>query len=275
MKIAVASGKGGTGKTTVAANLALAICEDVLFLDCDVEGANAHLFLKPKITVIRPVEVPFPLIDASLCDGCGKCVEFCQFSSLARIRRKIKTLPNLCHGCGGCELVCPRKAITMVGRRVGQVERGAVNGMTFACGELDIGEALGVPIIRELKTLAGTRTHTIIDCPPGTSCPVVESVRGCDFCLMVTEPTPFGLHDLKLMMKVVEKVDMPYGLVINRAQGPYEPLVEFCRISAIPVLMRIPFDRRIAELYSKGELLNDHIPGFRNSMRNMFREIVG
>lgn len=273
MKLAVASGKGGTGKTTVAVNLALAIDEDIQFLDCDVEGANAHIFLKPHIESIRAVGIPVPLIDVERCNACGKCAEACRFNALVRIKKRIKVLPNLCHGCGGCHLVCPTRAVTMVSRRVGSISQGIAGGMAFACGELDIGEALSVPIIRDLKALEGVHAHTIIDCPPGTSCPVVESIHGCDYCLMVTEPTPFGLHDLKLMAKVLGKMGVPSGIVINRAQEPYEPLEAFSRESGIPVLLRIPFDRRIAELYSHGDTLVGHLPGFKHRMLELFREV--
>jgi len=273
MKLAVASGKGGTGKTTVAVNLALAIGGDLQFLDCDVEGANAHIFLKPRIETIRPVGVPVPLIDAGRCIACGKCAETCRFNALVRIKKRIKVLPNLCHGCSGCQLVCPNGAVTMVSRRVGSISQGMAGGISFASGELDVGEALSVPIIRELKALDGGHAHTIIDCPPGTSCPVVESIHGSDYCLMVTEPTPFGLHDLKLMAKVLGKMEVPSGIVINRAREPYEPLEAFCRESGIPVLLRIPFDRRIAELYSHGETLVDHIPEFKKMMLDLLEEV--
>jgi len=275
MKLAVASGKGGTGKTTVAVNLALAIGEDLQFLDCDVEGANAHLFLRPEIGSITPVGIPAPLIDAEKCNGCAKCAEMCRFNALLRVKNRIKVLPNLCHGCGGCQIACPVGAVTMVPRRIGSISQGRAGAMEFACGELDVGEALGVPMIRELKALKSERAHTIIDCPPGTSCPVVEAVHGCDHCLLVTEPTPFGLHDLKLMVKVLGKMDMPSGVIVNRYGGPYEPLDAFCRETGIPVLLRIPFDRRIAELYSRGEALVGNLPGFREKMLELFREVRG
>lgn len=269
----MASGKGGTGKTTVAVNLALAIEGDVQFLDCDVEGANAHLFLRPRIDSVRPVGVPSPRIDADRCIGCGKCSDACRFNALLRIRKRIKVLPNLCHGCGGCQLVCPNGALTLEPRRVGAISEGVAGRIAFASGELDVGQALGVPIIRELKALAGGHAHTVIDCPPGTSCPVVEAVQGCDRCLMVTEPTPFGLHDLKIMARVLGKMDVPSGVIVNRDRGPYVPLEDFCQESGIPVLMRIPFDRRIAELYSQGEVLVGHYPGFRERMAELFDEV--
>lgn len=268
----MASGKGGTGKTTVAVNLALAI-EDVQFLDCDVEGANAHLFLRPRIESVRPVGVPSPRIDPDKCTGCGKCSDVCRFNALLRIKKRIKTVPSLCHGCGGCELVCPTGALTLEPRRIGSISEGAAGPIAFAHGELDVGQALSVPIIRELKALAGKRSHTVIDCPPGTSCPVVETVQGCDRCLMVTEPTPFGLHDLKIMAKVLDRMCIRSGVIINRDRGPYGPLEDFCRRSGIPVLMRIPFDRRIAELYSRGEPLVDNLPGFRERMALLFDEV--
>jgi MinD superfamily P-loop ATPase len=273
MILAVASGKGGTGKTTIAVNLALAIEGDIQFLDCDVEGANSHIFLRPQIERTREVGIPLPVIDEGLCDGCGRCAEACRFNALVRVGKRIRVMPALCHGCEACQITCPKGAVTMISRRLGIVSVGTAGRIAFASGELDVGEAMGVPIIRELKALEGRHEHTIIDCPPGTSCPVVESVHGSDYCLMVTEPTPFGLHDLKLMAKVLERIEVPSGVVVNRDHGPYEQLESFCRNSGIPILMRIPFDRRIAELYSRGEVLVEHIPGFGEKMRALFREI--
>ena len=272
MKIAVASGKGGTGKTTVAVNLAL-VMDDVQFLDCDVEGANAHIFLQPHITTVFDVGVPLPLIDTEKCIGCGKCAEACRFGALVRIKKRIRVQANMCHGCGACHMVCPNGAVTMVSRRVGTVGRGTAGKIAFAMGELDVGEAMGVPIIRALKALEGERKNTVIDCPPGTSCPVVESIRGCDRCIMVTEPTPFGLHDLKLMAKVASNMCIPSGIVINRSRGYYAPLEEFAAEAKIPILLRIPFDRRIAELYSRGENLVDSIPGFKEDMLRLLQEV--
>lgn len=232
------------------------IIEDQLqFLDSDVEGANAHLFLKPQIETMLPVETPIPEIDGERCDKCGKRSRMCQFHALSRTKRSIKVLPALCHSCGGCQLVCPKEDVTMLPCRIGSVSRGRAGNIHFACGELDVGEASSVPIIRKLRSLGGEHPHTNVDCPPGTSCPVVESIHGCDYCLMVTEPTPFGLHDLKLMAKVLEEMEVPAGIVINRDRGPYGPLDAFCSETGIPVLLRIPFDRRIAELYSRGEAL--------------------
>ncbi|MDW5564042.1 MAG: ATP-binding protein [Methanomassiliicoccus sp.] len=273
MKIAVASGKGGTGKTTIAVNLALAIEGDVQLLDCDVEGPNAHLFLRPCIESVRPVGISTPRIDADRCLGCGKCSDACHFNALLRIRKKIKIIQNLCHGCEACQLVCPTGALALEPRRIGSISEGMAGPIPIAFGELDIGQSLSVPVIRELKALVRGHAHTVIDCPPGTSCPVVEAVQGCDRCLMVTEPTPFGLHDLKILAKVLGRMGVPMGAIVNRDNGTYEPLEEFCRSSGIPVLMRIPFDRRIAELYSRGEVLVDTYPGFRERMVGLFNQV--
>ncbi len=274
MKIAVASGKGGTGKTTVAVNLALSAAGSVQFLDCDVEGANAEIFLKPTIRSTKPVDVMVPLIDRATCDACGRCVTACRFNAIVNVRGRVRALNDLCHGCGGCHLVCPRGAIKMVGRRVGQIRWGSAGDIDFACGELDAGQALSVPIIRELKAMANGHDLTIIDCPPGTSCPVIESVKDCDFCLMVTEPTPFGLHDLRLMTRVVELMGIPHAVVINREQGRYGPLEDYCRENGLRVLMRVPFDRRIAELYSRGEPLINSMPEIRERLVAMLEEIA-
>ncbi|MEM2904751.1 MAG: ATP-binding protein [Candidatus Bathyarchaeia archaeon] len=252
MIISVASGKGGTGKTTVAVNMALSLEGPVQLLDCDVEEPNAHIFLKPQIREVRPVYVPVPKVEEGLCDRCGRCVEFCQFHAIAVLAEKVMVFPELCHGCGGCRLVCPRKAIAEENRGVGVVKIGTGRGIDFAYGELNLGEPMPGPVIRELKRKINRQGVTIIDVPPGTSCPVIESVYGSDYCLLVTEPTPLGLHDLKLMVEALREVKIPFGVVVNRAGLGDREVYEYCGVEGIPVLLEIPFDRRIAELYSQG-----------------------
>ena len=202
MIISVASGKGGTGKTTVAVNLALSLSK-VQLLDCDVEEPNAHLLLNPQIMETYPVHIPVPRINEERCDHCGKCSEFCQYHALVVTKDMVLTFPELCHGCGGCSLVCPRKAITEVGREIGVVKRGNTNGVDLVYGELRVSEPMATPLIREVKRKAATDRTVIVDAPPGTSCPVIAAVHGSDFCLLVTEPTPFGIHNLHIMVKVL------------------------------------------------------------------------
>jgi len=250
--ISVASGKGGTGKTTVAVNMALSVQEPVQLLDCDVEEPNAHIFVKPHIDAVRPVYIPMPEIDHALCDRCGKCAKFCQFHAIAVVAERAMVFPQLCHGCGGCRLVCPNKAIAEVNREVGVIKTGTAERMDFAYGELSLGEPMPGPLIRELKRNVKRNCLVIIDAPPGTSCPVIESVYGTDYCILVTEPTPFGLHDLKLMVDLLREIGIPFGVVVNRAGIGDRKVYEYCEKEDVPILLEIPFDRKIAELYSQG-----------------------
>ncbi len=267
--IAIASGKGGTGKTTVATNLAL-VMQDVVFIDCDAEEPNAHLFLNPKITAREDVEKQNPVIDESLCDYCGKCAEFCQHNALAVMGKKILFLPHLCHSCGGCAIVCPRGAISEKAVKIGTVERGQAKGMDFIQGRLEIGQPTAVPIIKQEKSHITSGRIAILDCPPGTSCPVVESLRGVDYCMMVTEPTPFGLHDLSLAVEMVRNMNIPCGVVINQADIGDEKVKEYCQRENVYVLAEIPYDRKIAEVYSRGGLIVEELPQYRK----LFEDLV-
>lgn len=273
MRLAVASGKGGTGKTSVACALALALERPLTFLDCDVEGANAHLFLRPEFHMQEDVTIPFPTIDAGRCDACGRCVENCQFGALLRIGRKVKVMQNLCHGCGVCRLVCPREAVVLTHRKVGVVNHGVTSLMRFYNGELLTGQALSVPIIRKIKEM--NDDLVIIDCPPGTSCPAVESVEGADFALLVTEPTPFGEHDLRGIITVCRRLGVPCGVIINRSSRDDASIERLCRERQVPVLMKIPFDKGVAEYYAKGGTLLQALPGIRDDLRDMFLRIRG
>lgn len=263
MIISIASGKGGTGKTTVAVNLALSV-SDVQLLDCDVEEPNAYLFLQPEIKEEEWVFVPVPRVDQEKCDYCGECSKFCQYNALfvARadadkgIKGQVLLFPELCHACGGCSLICPRGAITEEQREIGVVKRAktpAANiNIDLVFGELKIGEPMSVPVIKAVKSEIDARKTVIIDCPPGTSCPVINAIYGSDYCILVTEPTPFGLHDLKLMVAVLKVLEIPFGVIINRAGIGDEKVYEYCNDERIEVLLEIPQDRRIAELYSQG-----------------------
>jgi MinD superfamily P-loop ATPase len=277
MIIAVASGKGGTGKTTVAVNLALALqaSQPVQFLDCDVEEPNAHFFLKPRIKECQEVFMLIPEIDESRCNYCGKCAEVCAYHALAVLKDAVLVFSELCHGCGACSLLCPEKAIKEVGKRIGVVESGMAGEMAFLQGRLDIGQAMSPPLIRALKKRLDAARTVIIDVPPGTSCPVVESVKHSDFCLLVTEPTPFGLHDLELAAATAKEMGIPRGVVINRASlGEGNGRVrEFCAGEGIPILMTIPFDRRIAESYSRGRTILEAFPAYRIQFLELYENI--
>ncbi len=251
MKIAVLSGKGGTGKTTVSASLAFAL-DSCQYIDCDVEEPNGAIFLKPVLQETHEVKVPVPEVDPAKCNGCGNCARACQFHALAVIKDKVLLFAEICHHCGACRLSCPAGAIQEAHRVIGVVEAGT--GGTFLHGRLNIGEPISIPVIRELKQRMANHLPVVLDCPPGASCQVVQTIDGCDYCILVTEPTPFGLHDLKIAVELVKKMKIPYGVVINKATGDQRMIQEFCKENGIEVLMEIPFSREVAENYSKGIL---------------------
>jgi MinD superfamily P-loop ATPase len=273
MIISVASGKGGTGKTTVATNLALSVETPVRFLDCDVEEPNAHLFIHPDFERSETITTPVPQVDENKCTLCGKCAEICQFKAIVVIGETVLPFPELCHSCGGCMEVCPEGAITETGRNLGVIEAGHRNGLEFIHGRLRVGEAMSPPLIREVKAYAHRDTLTIIDAPPGTSCPVIAAMKGADFILLVTEPTPFGLHDLKLAVGAVKILGIPCGLVINRADMGDDQVMAYAEEEEIPVLMEIPFDRRIAEVYSTGDVLVEVVPEWKGRFLDLYNRI--
>ncbi len=265
MKIAVASGKGGTGKTTVSTNLALCAAQaghSVAYVDCDVEEPNGHLFLNPDGVMQKPVECPIPAIREGLCNGCGQCSEICQFHAILNLGTTVVCYPELCHGCGGCALVCPTGAICEQTRQIGTLDIGEAKSVRCYQGTLNIGEAMSPPVIRAVKSAVTETDFVIIDAPPGTSCPVVETVRDCDYVLLVTDATPFGLHDLKLAIEVVKTLVLPFGVVINRAGLGEERVHEFCHAHDIPVLLEIPDERKVAEAYSRGLLASEQFPEY-------------
>ncbi|MFO8133240.1 MAG: ATP-binding protein [Thermoplasmatota archaeon] len=270
MIVAVASGKGGTGKTTVATNLALSI-GTVHFIDCDVEEPNANVFLKADIASQEDVTVKVPEIDDGRCDYCGDCADFCAYNALAVVPGQVLVFPELCHACLGCRLVCPRDAITFTERPVGILEHGTTNDISFSHGLLNVGEIQAIPLIKALKH--GLDGDVIIDAPPGTSCPVIESVQDADYAILVTEPTPFGLHDLQLMVDVMEQLHIPYGVVINRNGIGDAGVEDFCREKSIPVLMRIPQSTEIARLYSRGEAFVASHPEWQQRFRGLWERI--
>jgi len=271
MIISIASGKGGTGKTTVAASLALSINSDVQFLDCDVEEPNAHIFLKPKIKRSKAVSIPIPKIDDSKCNFCGKCAEVCAYNALTVLKEKVLIFPHLCHGCGGCNLLCPQKAITEVNKEIGVVEIGNSSHLQFIHGRLNIGEVMSPPLIRAIKEYINPTRTVIADTPPGTSCPVIESIKGSDFCILVTEPTPFGLYDLTLAVEVLRKLKIPFGIVINRSDIGDNKIYDYCKKENISVMMEIPFKKEIAVAYSKGIPLIEENRDYRDKFKELFK----
>ena len=273
MIVAIASGKGGTGKTTVAVNLARCAQGSVSLLDCDVEEPNCHIFVKPEIHSREAVTVLVPVVDESKCTACGECGRICQYHAIVSLKTEPLVFPEMCHGCGGCMRVCPTEAITEVPREVGVVEIGRSGGVAFVRGVLHVGEAMAPPVIRAVKRHIAREGLTIIDAPPGTSCPVIASVRGSDFVVLVTEPTPFGLHDLQLAVETVRQLDLPFGVVINRSDAGDERVALYCKEEGIPVLAEIPDDRRIAEAYSRGEIAVDVLPDVRPWFLRLYEEV--
>lgn len=275
MLVSIASGKGGTGKTLVATSLVLALKDKgkVQLLDCDVEEPNDHIFMKPVINHSEVVSLPVPKVDENKCTYCGKCAEVCAYNAIAVLGKHVLIFPELCHGCGACSYLCPEKAISEVGKEIGVVETGHSDGIAFAHGRLTIGEAMAPPIIRKVKAQANNDGTVIIDVSPGTSCPVVESVKGSDFCLLVTEPTPFGLNDLVLAVETVRALRIPCGIVLNRAGVGDSKVEEYCRKEKIPVLLTIPLEIEIARLYSRGITLVDGMPQWKESFLKLFEQI--
>ncbi|MCK5230958.1 MAG: ATP-binding protein [Desulfobulbaceae bacterium] len=273
MIISIASGKGGTGKTTVATNLAVSIESGVEILDCDVEEPNAHLFLHPVIEHKESVAVVVPEVDEEKCTLCGKCAEICQFKAIVVLGKTVLTFPEMCHSCGGCFEVCSENALSETGRLVGTVEKGHRNGLDFVHGRLRVGEAMSPPLISKVRSFARPGMLTIIDAPPGTSCPVIAAIKGTDFVMMVTEPTPFGLHDLKLGVEAVKLLGIPCGLVINRSDIGDDKVREYAEQEDLPILMEIPFDRKIAEAYSRGELIVEVMPEWKEKFLGLYDQI--
>ncbi len=273
MIISIASGKGGTGKTTVSTNLALALGDRVELLDCDVEEPNAHLFLNPTIERSEQIDMPVPLVDLNKCTFCKKCQKICRFNALAVVGKQVLVFGELCHSCGGCLLVCPEGAIGETGRELGVINFGSRDQIRFINGKMRVGEAMSPPLIKRVRAAADPERITLIDAPPGTSCPVIAAMNDTDFVVLVTEPTPFGLHDLKLAVEAVKLLGIPAGLVVNRADLGNEDVFRYAEEENIPILMTIPFDRRIAEAYSQGKLVVEEMPEWREKFVELFEKI--
>lgn len=272
MIISVASGKGGTGKTTVAVNMALSL-KDVQLLDCDVEEPNVHLLLNPKINETKPVYILTPQVNEEICDHCGECAKFCEYNALFVGSDKVLVFRELCHSCGGCIIICPKHAINEKKQQIGTVKIGTAASMEVIYGELKVGEPMPVPVIKEVKKQIDKQKTVIIDSPPGTSCPVIETVKGSDFCVLVTEPTPFGLHDLKITVQVLKDMGVPFGVVVNRAGIGDKKVYEYCEETNFPILLEIPYQRKIAELYSRGVPFSLEMPEWNEKFRTLFDEV--
>lgn len=278
MIISIASGKGGTGKTTVAVNMALSL-KNIQLLDCDVEEPNAHIFIKPRIKNEVKAYIPVPEIDETKCTYCGTCREVCAYHAIAVLgenngkKGSVLVFPHLCHGCGACSLLCPQGAIKEVNKDIGVIEIGAKGDMQFVHGRLNIGEAMSPPLIRQVKEYINPTRTVIIDAPPGTSCPVITVVKGSDFCVLVTEPTPFGLNDLILAVEVLRKIQIPFGVVVNRSDIGDGKVESYCKQENIPVLMKIPFSREIAVSYSEGTPIIKKDVSYQDKFINLYLNI--
>jgi len=272
MRIVVASGKGGTGKTTVAVNLALSV-GNVKLVDCDVEEPNCNLFLNLNLKKIEDVSIPVPVIDNEKCTGCGKCSKNCQYNAIVVLQNEATVFGELCHGCGLCSLLCPSNAITERERVIGIIESGNGKGIEFVRGVLNIGEAMSTPLIRRLKEIVNDDGNMILDAPPGAACPVIETVSDADYCILVTEPTPFGLYDLRISVELCRKLGVPFGVIINRCDIGDSGVENFCNKEEIPILMKIPNDKKIAELYSRGIPFVDEMPEWREKFIDVFNGI--
>ena len=275
MKIAVASGKGGTGKTTISVNIAMSLQPPVQLLDCDVEEPNAHIFLKPEETEIIEVTRVVPDVDMDKCDFCGACGDICEFKAITVLKdATVMTFHEMCHGCKGCLMVCPHEAIRSIDRVFGQLVKGKAQHVECIHGILNVGEAMSPPLIARVQQEIRNDGITIIDAPPGTSCPMIETVRRADYVILVTEPTPFGLNDLKLAVEAVRLLKIPFGIVINRSDIGDQRVIEYARDEQIPVLMEIPHSRDIAVAYSRGELMIDVVPEMKSQFQQMVEQII-
>ena len=275
MIISVASGKGGTGKTTIATNLVLSIPGSI-YLDADVEEPNGHLFLNPMIHDEKIISRKIPEIDYDRCNFCGVCARTCEFHAISVLPKMVLVFGELCHSCGACAYFCPEKAIVEVDKPLGILRTGEIlpEKKSFYEGRLNIGEMMASPLISKLKQICHPNKINIVDAPPGTSCSMVESVSETDYCILVTEPTPFGLHDLKLSIEVLQFLEIHFGVVINKSQKESDLIEDYCSETEIPVLLKLPFDRRLAEAYSQGEPAVKLFPDLKNRFNELYEKIL-
>lgn len=282
MKIAVLSGKGGTGKTFVSVNLA-ASCKEAVYVDCDVEEPNGHLFFKPKNVIEKPVFVKIPVIDQDKCNGCRKCVEFCEFNALAYINEKLLFFDKICHSCGGCALFCPQKAIHEVEKPIGKIEKGISENVSVLSGTLETGGVSGVPIIEKLlddiklttDCSDGTKSNIncIIDCPPGSACVVMESIKDADYCVLVGEPTKFGVHNFEMVYQLVTLFNKPFGAILNKCIEGENPSEVFCIENNIPILEKIPFSDELGKINSNGLIAVREKNKYKELFTSIFKKI--
>lgn len=274
LKIAVLSGKGGTGKTLVSVNLAYT-AKKALYLDCDVEEPNGHLFFKPDNLTKEDVSVKIPYVNDYLCNGCRKCVDFCKFNALAYINNKVKAFSEVCHSCGGCMEICPESAISEINKSIGKIEKGNLEDVTVVSGILNTGEASGVPIIKAMIDDKNINEQvTIVDCPPGSACIVMESIKDADYCLLVAEPTLFGSHNLKMVYDLVRLFKKPFGVVLNKAQDGFNPSKEFCENNKIKILSEIPFDAELGKLNSDGKIVSKENRRYHDLFAKLLADIT-
>lgn len=273
MKIAVLSGKGGTGKTLVSVNLA-SVAGKAIYVDCDVEEPNGHLFFRPEQLEHTPVTVPIPVVDKERCTGCRRCVDFCQFNALAFIRNHPLLFVEVCHSCGGCVQLCPHQALTEVPRQVGEVISGVSDQVTVLSGRMNMGEATGTPIIHQLyRQLKGQEDTVVLDCPPGSACVVMDSIKDADYCVLVAEPTVFGVHNVRMVYELVKLLNKPFGVVLNKCTDGENPSELFCQQEKLPVLAKIPFDRQMGQCNSDGEIVSKVLPSYRQLFEELLEKI--
>ena len=288
MNIAVLSGKGGTGKTLLSVNMAAA-SESATYIDCDVEEPNGYLFFKPEAIVEENVSVKIPEVDKELCSGCRKCVDFCKFNALAFIKKAPIVFGDICHSCGGCSLLCPENAITEKDKVIGKIEKGKSQGIDIYTGILNTGEVSGVPIIEKLleenrksssngeisNNIEGNEKLSIIDCPPGSACIVMESIKDADFCVLVAEPTAFGAHNLEMVYELVSLFGKPFGVVLNKCLDGENPSEEFCKEKGIKILGRVPFEKELGELNSNAKIAARESERYNKLFKNILETVKG